>query len=62
MNIIKEWWRDNVGALIEAVLKVFAALFISCAIIVWSIVVTKRTSPNDDKSEPVKCACVCNHP
>jgi hypothetical protein len=62
MNIIKEWWRDNADALIAAVLAVFATLFIVCAIIVGSIVVTKRASPSDNKSEAVTCLCKCNHP
>ena len=62
MNIIKEWWRGNVGALIEAVLTVFAALFTACAIIVGSIIVTAWAFPNDGKSEAVSCLCKCNHP
>jgi predicted negative regulator of RcsB-dependent stress response len=62
MNIIKEWWRDNADALITAVLRVFATLFIVCAIIAGSIVVTARAFPNDGKSEAVTCLCECNHP
>jgi hypothetical protein len=61
MNIIKEWWRDNVDALIGTALTMLAMLIISIALIVPTFLAIQSAFP-DDGAETLRCECKCNHP
>jgi hypothetical protein len=65
MNIIKEWWRDNVKAKSVTAIVVIAAmvemtLFIT--LICFAFDAIKRAFPDDSKDETVRCECEFNHP
>jgi hypothetical protein len=62
MNIIKEWWRDNVDALIGTALTMLAMLIISIALIVPTFLAIQSAFPDDNEAEAVSCECKCNNP